>query len=61
MKGTAAASRTQIIKINVDEHPQIAEQLRISNLPTLMMIEDGKVTRRQTGVADKSRLLDWMR
>jgi thioredoxin-like negative regulator of GroEL len=47
--------------INVDEHPWIAEQLRISSLPTLIMIKDGKIVRRQSGVTNKSRLVAWMR
>jgi thioredoxin len=61
LEGAAAKSQTLIIKINVDEHPQLAKELRVSSLPTLMMIKNGRIVERQTGVANKSRLVAWMR
>jgi thioredoxin len=60
IEGTAAKAQTLIIKINVDEHPQLAEDLQVSSLPTLMMIKDGEIVKRQSGVANKNRLLAWM-
>ena len=60
MEDTAAENQTLIIKINVDEHPQIAEELQVDSLPTLMMIKDGKIVRRYSGVAKKNRLVAWM-
>ena len=61
LETAAAKSQTLIIKINVDEHPQLAKELRVSSLPTLMMIKNGRIVERQTGVANKSRLVAWMR
>jgi thioredoxin 1 len=61
MEGTAAKTHTVIIKINIDEHPELAEQLQVDSLPTLMMIKNGKIVERQSGVANKNRLLAWMR
>jgi len=60
MEETATKNKTLIIKINVDEHPQIAEDLQVSSLPTLMMVRDGRIVRRQSGIAKKSRLVAWM-
>lgn len=56
----AAKTETLMVKINIDEHPELAKQLQVASLPTLMMVENGKVTQRQTGVADKNRLASWM-
>ncbi len=61
LEEVAASMQTQIIKINVDDHPEIAKELRISSLPTLIMLRDGKVVERQSGVAKKRRLLAWMK
>ena len=58
---TAADTHTRIIKINVDEHQQIAQQLQVSSLPTLVMIRDGEIVQRQSGIMRKPRLEDWMR
>ena len=58
---SAAQSGTLMIKINVDEHPDLAKQLNVSSLPTLMMVKDGKVVERKTGLTDERRLAEWMR
>ena len=52
---TAAETQTLIVKINVDEHPQLAKEFQVSSLPTLMMLNDGEILRRQTGVTSKNR------
>ncbi len=61
LEETAAEHNTTIIKINVDEHQQIAQQLQVSSLPTLVMIRDGEIVQRQSGIMRKPRLEDWMR
>ena len=61
MEAAAARTQTTIVKINVDEHRDLAQQLDVSSLPTLMMVKNGRVTERQTGVATKQRLADWMK
>lgn len=60
MEGAAARAQTTIIKINIDDHRDLAKQLNVSSLPTLMMVKNGQVTERQTGVATKTRLASWM-
>ena len=61
MENTAAREGTLMIKVNIDDHPDIARQLQVQSIPTLMMVKDGQVVNRQTGIADKDRLLTWMR
>ena len=58
---TAANSGTLMIKINVDEHPELAKQLDVTSLPTLMMVKDGKIVQRRTGVTSEHLLASWMR
>lgn len=60
LEDTAAKTETLIVKINVDDHPKIAKQFAVRSLPTLMMVKDGEIVERQTGVANKSRLVSWM-
>ncbi len=61
MEDIAAKTETLIIKINVDDHPKLAKQFGVSSLPTLMMVENGKVIERQTGITDERQLSAWMR
>ncbi|TWU25299.1 Thioredoxin [Novipirellula galeiformis] len=60
MEQEAARHGTMMIKINIDDHPQIAEQLQVEGIPTLMLVKDGRVVNRQSGVADKRKLTQWM-
>lgn len=61
MEDTAAKHQTLMIKINIDHHPEIARQLEVQSVPTLMMVKDGRVINRQSGVADASKLAEWMK
>lgn len=60
VEDVATETGTTIIKINVDNHPDIARALSVQSLPTLLMVKQGKVTHRQTGVATPQRLASWM-
>lgn len=43
-------------KLNVDDHPQIAAQFRIMNIPTLLLFKSGKEVDRIVGVVPKEEL-----
>ncbi|GAA4461998.1 hypothetical protein GCM10023156_45340 [Novipirellula rosea] len=60
LEETAAENDTLIVKVNVDEHKQIAREMQISSLPTLVMVKDGEIVKRQTGLARKVDLVHWM-
>lgn len=44
-------------KINVDEQPELARQFRVMNIPTLVMIKDGKITGQAMGARPKGQIL----
>lgn len=56
----AANRGTLIIKVNIDDHPEIAKSLQVEGIPTLIMIKNGQIANRQSGVANKSELTAWM-
>jgi thioredoxin 1 len=46
----------QIVKVNVDESPQLAGQYGIRSIPALLVFNDGKITGQQVGLASKEQL-----
>tara|TARA_B110001450_G_C17601570_1_gene473220 strand:- start:539 stop:814 length:276 start_codon:yes stop_codon:yes gene_type:complete len=40
----------EVVKINVDEHPDISQEYGIRGIPTFMYFENGKVVSKQTGM-----------
>lgn len=47
----------KICKINVDEQPELAEQFSVMTIPTLVVIRDGKILSRSSGVISKQEIL----
>lgn len=48
-----------IIEINTDEDPEIAEKYNIRSLPTLILIEDEKELNRIIGLKSKEEILEF--
>jgi thioredoxin 1 len=46
----------KIVKVNVDESPNLADRYRIDVVPTLIVFRDGQVVAKQTGSVGKDRL-----
>ena len=44
-------------KVNVDEQEELAAQFRVSSIPTLVVVKDGKVTNSSVGVRPKAKIL----
>ena len=44
-------------KLNVDDHPQVAAQFRIMNVPTLLIFKNGQEVDRIVGVQPKEELV----
>ena len=61
MENFAAANKTHIIKVNVDEHPEIAKKLKVSSLPTLVVMKDGQVFERVTGLTQRDQIEQWIK
>ena len=46
----------KVMKSNVDEAPDVATELSILNIPTLILFKDGKELARMTGVNSKEAI-----
>jgi thioredoxin 1 len=52
--------KVKIVKLNVDENPQVAQKYGIMSIPTLMLFKDGQLASRQVGAAPKAKLEQWI-
>ena len=50
----------KVVKINVDEEPELANQFGINSIPALFVMKDGKVTAQSLGVRPKAAILSML-
>lgn len=56
------AGQVKVVKIDVDQNPEITQRFRIQAMPTLMVFKDGKVAAQQVGaLVQKKKLEDWIK
>ena len=41
--------RVKVAKVDIDEHPSLAERYDVQSIPTLLLFKDGKITARDVG------------
>jgi thioredoxin 1 len=51
----------KIVKVNVDESPQLAGHFGVSSIPALMVFKDGKLVASRLGLVDKASLKQLLR
>jgi thioredoxin 1 len=51
------ACKIRIAKLNVDEHPEIAQRFGVQSIPTMIVFQDGQVANRMVGAKGKGQLL----
>ena len=54
----AEVNDKKICKVNVDEAPELARRFGIMNIPTVLIISQGKVVNKVIGVKSKENLMD---
>lgn len=55
-----AEERTDIKvgKVNVDDEMELGRLFKIANIPTLLVIKDGEVVKKQVGAVPKEKILE---
>ncbi len=54
------AGRALVLKVNTEEHPDLAARFRIQAIPTFLVLRDGQVVSENTGVAPRSEMRRWL-
>lgn len=45
--------RAKVVKINIDEEPELAQQFGVVSIPTLLVFKNGQLANRSVGVKPK--------
>lgn len=51
------ADKIDVVKVNVDQNPKVAQRYGIMNIPTMSVFKDGQVVKEIVGAKPKSALL----
>ena len=57
---TELGDKVKIVKLNIDENPNVAHKLGIRSIPTLIVFKDGKAAAQKVGAAPKGELSKWI-
>lgn len=57
---TEKGDSLKVVKINVDENQQLANELRIQGIPAMFLIKNGKPIAHQTGALPKEQMTQWL-
>ncbi|GHU12528.1 thioredoxin [Alphaproteobacteria bacterium] len=50
-----------VVKVNIDESPDIASTYNIMSIPTLVIFKNGEKISTNVGAASKARISDWIK
>jgi len=50
--------KVKVLKVNVDENPDIATKFRVMAIPTLIFFKDGSPVRQIVGLRDKKEIIE---
>ena len=54
----SVADEIEIVKVNVDDLPQLAVAFQVASIPTIIVFKDGKPVNKSIGVVDRETLLE---
>ena len=59
-QGRERAGQFKVVKLNVDEAPDIAARYQAQSIPLLVLVRDGDVVDRQIGAVPPAQLRSWL-
>jgi thioredoxin 2 len=57
---TDMAGRIKLVKVNADVAPQVSRRFEVQAIPTLVLLDRGRVVARQIGAAPADALRSWL-
>ena len=53
--------QVKVVKVDVDENPQLAMAFQVSSIPTVISFRDGKALKKSVGVVPGEKLLELLK
>jgi len=57
---TELAGTLKLVKVNADEAPEVSRRFEVQGIPTLVLMQHGKMLHKQVGAAPASTLRSWL-
>ena len=57
---TEITGKAVIVKVNIDQNPQIASQLGVRSIPTMILFKGGQAISNMVGVNPKLKIKTWV-
>ncbi|MBQ5761592.1 MAG: thioredoxin [Clostridia bacterium] len=51
----------KIVKVNVDEQPELASKFNIMSIPALFVVKNGEIVNKSVGAKPKSKILEMLK
>ena len=55
------SQQVKVVKVDVDENPQLAMAFQVSSIPTVVSFRDGKALKKSVGVVPAEKLLELLK
>src|SRR5581483_1078006 len=49
-----------VLKVNTEEHPELAERYRVQSIPNFVVLRGGRVAMQRAGVAPRAEMRSWL-
>jgi len=54
------AGRALVLKVNIDEHPDLASRYRVQSIPNFLVLKNGREVGQYTGVRPRAQMRGWL-
>ncbi len=54
------AGRALVLKVNTEEHQDLAARYRVQSIPNFVVMRDGKMAKQQAGLAPRAEMRRWL-
>ena len=54
------SGQINVVKVDVDRSPDLARRFNVKGIPTLLVVKDGNVVNRKTGMGTREQLLEFI-
>lgn len=52
--------QAQVLKVDIDQYPELAARFNVESIPTLLVFRDGQLQQQQVGLASKQQIASWL-